>query len=313
MGNKSRIFTLTGVLILAMLLAAALFLPEYYFRNYDFLQESKVNYQDAYMEVTPVVTYPTFSDKLRALAEYEAEGLILHAVRTQEVKDESTRKQLQDAVREELPYLTKCFSEYGLFHMEDEPEIESCDLYMIYSENEKVQGMGFWRLDCRTGKDFSMTVLLDTEFQKIYAYTIRQEDPADEILSEMESIWNMKYYWDLEYIWAENMAKYYEAEDEVLDHGLSDVDWGTDCFMLQMEIYFQNENLVDVTGADTNGSSLSESGAADSYDVMAQRKEKMEVAAQNTVLPAAAWFGVDPEGIQYLSGGICSMFGFLEN
>ncbi len=213
---KKNLPNLTGIGLIIVLFITALCLPTLYFSARDRKDEGQISYiedeVDAYQ-----LQYQSMEEKLAALGECEVAGTKMQAALLQEVVDVETRKHLTERANEEfLRYVTVYM---GYDWQCELKEMTSCRLYALYPEQEtdkSFQGISFWQLIYEM-EEYEVRILLDTEFEKICAVSIKCVTPGTENLKTYDM---QNYTVEEEYEIAEitieefNKMDVYEEGDE---------------------------------------------------------------------------------------------------
>lgn len=239
---KGNLKNLIGCCLILILFLAALFLPELYFAYSDKKNEDELAYIDVEMDAYQL-RYDSMLEKLQTLGEGEIAGWEMQVTLLQETTDSEKRSHLTERVNDEIldygveyfGYETQCTVE----------ELASCRLYTIYPEEELekgFQGISFWQLIYEQ-EESVIKVILDTEFEKIYALSINETSAVEEVSEK--NAFNSNLYtieenfgvleiegegigWIEEdfyaedewaYIWLETLSAYYDLEVSV------DINW----------------------------------------------------------------------------------------
>lgn len=213
-----------GMLCLCFLFAVALFLPGIYFAYYDSKSDEDITYIETEMS-TYKLQCQSMGERLVELGEQEAAGRELQTTLLQEVNDFETLHHLTERVKKELEvFLAVHISILGEF---DAEKVTSCKLYTAYpeeGEEKYVSGCSFWQLVYEL-EDTIVRVLLDTEFEKIYAVSFSDKEITEEVEREYPSYFeeygvafedSMRYWLDImvEYY---NMNNYSYGSESIYD------------------------------------------------------------------------------------------------
>ena len=175
--EKKRV-NVMGIMCLCFLFATAIFLPGFYFAYYDSKSDEDITYIETEMS-TYKLQCQSMGERLVELGEQEAAGKKLQTTLLQEVNDFETLHHLTERVKKELEvFLAAHISILGEF---DAEKVVSCKLYTAYQEEgeEKyLRGCSFWQLVYEL-EDTVVRVLLDTEFEKIYAVSFSDKEMTE--------------------------------------------------------------------------------------------------------------------------------------
>lgn len=170
--GKQLIYTILGIIFVGILFCAAILFPQYYNMFYDNKTLNRITYMDVSFRMyeTP---YESFQQKLQTIAYCYSKGITLHAVKVNETEDEMNNEKLTDIVKKEWNTLM----EKNVLVKEGEisgDNLSSREMYTIYttSEEKSIKGINYWKLTYE-GEDYSVTVVLDTEYHKIYDILVK--------------------------------------------------------------------------------------------------------------------------------------------
>ncbi len=214
MRQKKKIHNFLGIALILVLFATAFFMPRLYFSYYDKINEDEVVYMDAQMN-TYQLQYKSMQEKLYVLGKLGAEKENLQITLLQENSDTESQIELTNKVNEELTAFWEIQPSYGDDRYCLVTDLSSCKLYTLHTREEtdaSFRGISFWQLVYTSENSCEIRVLLDAEFEKIYAVGIY--NMTDEYCSDLSaSLYMMKESFGmefLEYIWAEEMLAYFD-------------------------------------------------------------------------------------------------------
>lgn len=165
--GKQIIYTILGIFFVEILFCAAILFPQYYNMFYDNKTLNRITYMDVSFQMyeTP---YESFQEKLRTIADCYSNGIPLHAVKVNETEKDMDDKKLTDIVKKEWNALMekKVLVKEGEMN---EDNLSSREMYTIYTMNEEknIKGINYWKITYEN-EDYSVTVVMDTEYHKIY-------------------------------------------------------------------------------------------------------------------------------------------------
>lgn len=169
MNNRNRAAWAAGAAFVGILIILALGVPKAVNAMYDKSTLHHIEYQNAALSAYEV-SYESFGEKLHELARCNGKDGGLCSVLVQEINSNMSDESLTDIVNQELALLAenKVLTE----PLTVSPEhMESRDMYTIYTAEEVVSGIRYWKI-CYKEEDYELAVYLDTEFYKFYGIDI---------------------------------------------------------------------------------------------------------------------------------------------
>lgn len=181
---RERIKIMRVPAMLCALLVLALLVPGTVKKQYEKRTLGIKNYEALEYEPYEIRYYDTFEDKLSAIADCLARGEGLYTLQIGERTDNTSDEELIKMVNEELEILYQKGILPEKITISSITQREFCELYSLVDTSKEDIGAGeplrniyFWKLtaitDTETG---SVTVQIDSEFQKIYTVALFEKE-----------------------------------------------------------------------------------------------------------------------------------------
>ena len=207
--NKRRqiVYTILGIVCVGGLFCAAMIFPRYYNVLYDKKTLNQITYMDVSLNM--YTSYESFLEKLYTIARCEANGVVLQAVKVNEIETGMDNEKLTDIVQEELKTLFKS----GVLTKKvkvSKDKLSLREMYTIYTTDreESIKGINYWKI-VYDGEYYSMTILLDVEYHKIYDILVKSNDVNYEYVRIQDMILGAVCG-----EWMHGMAEYYGFKAE---------------------------------------------------------------------------------------------------
>lgn len=185
MSRKIHVPWAAGVLTAGVFAALALGIPKAVDAVYDRAVLHHIEYQDTTLN-TYEVSYESFAEKLHEIARCNGSGVEMHSVVVQELDRSLSDEALTDIVNQELLELLK--NQIVLEPVRVSAEhLESRELYTMYTEDEVMHGINYWKL-CYEDADCEVTLYLDTEFHKLYSIELVSKRIAATDITEYDKV-----------------------------------------------------------------------------------------------------------------------------
>ncbi len=172
--GKQIIYTILGIICVGILFCGAMIFPQYY----NVFCDNKILNQITYMDVSLSAfetSYESFIEKISTIAHCQAEGIVLRAVKVNEIEANMDNEKLTNIVKQELKTLYK--KEVLVKKVTIKEDMLSLrEMYTIYTTDgeENIKGINYWKIVYDTG-EYNLTILLDAEYHKIYDILVKAD------------------------------------------------------------------------------------------------------------------------------------------
>lgn len=178
--EKQIIYTILGIACVGILFYTAMIFPQYYNVFYDKKTLNQITYMDVSLNMYET-SYESFLEKLHTIAKCNSKGIDLQSVKIKEIEDGMDNEKLTNIVNKELEVLLDkevLVKEIAV----SEDRLSLREMYTIYTTNgeENINGINYWKI-VYDGEDYSVTIVLDAEYYKIYDILIKSNEVIENV------------------------------------------------------------------------------------------------------------------------------------
>lgn len=245
--NKTIIL---GMLGLCLITAAAFVLPTCFFAYYDTHSGDSISYLESDVSVYSV-QYGSFKEKLHAISSCYENQTSMNLFCVQEEADDETKELLDSKLESEFRF----WEEGGLRVLDimdflAEAQMTESRLYTAYpAEDTKEQtGITYWKLAYKDVEGRELSVLMDAEFQKLYAIKLSTGFEGIEALKRMKEEMELSVmvnsdnsrYYDFSYEVMNFLIQYYELAEDYYPYGV-----GTENVIRESVSFVGGSGIID--------------------------------------------------------------------